>query len=126
MRDDELAARGLGKNVRLAKVHVLAIACAFAALAGTIYSSYVTYIDPSSATLDQSILLLCMLIVGGSGNFRGPLVGAAVLLVMPEVLRLLHLPDALAANLRLLVYGLLLIIMVHLRPQGLVGEYRLK
>jgi len=126
MRDDELAARGLGKNVRLAKVYVLAISCAFTALAGTIYSSYVTFIDPSSALLNQSILLLCMLIVGGTGNFRGPLVGTVVLLAIPEILRLVHLPDAMAANLRLVIYGLLLIIMVHLRPQGLVGEYRLE
>lgn len=123
MRDDELVARGLGKNVRLAKVYVLAIACASAALAGTLYASYVTYIDPSSASLDQSILMLCMLLVGGAGNFRGPLVGAAVLLAIPELLRLVHLPDALAGNVRLLAYGLLLVVMVHVRPQGLAGEY---
>lgn len=126
MRDDELVARGLGKNVRLAKVYVLALACGFAALSGTIYSSYVTYIDPSSASLDQSILLLCMLIVGGTGNFRGPLVGAAVLLAIPEVLRLVHFPDAQASNIRMLAYGVLLIVIVHCRPQGVAGEYRLK
>lgn len=126
MRDDELAARGLGKNVRLAKVQGLAFACAFAALAGTIYSSYVSYIDPSSASLDESILMLSMLIVGGTGNFRGPLVGAAVLLAIPEILRFAHFPDAVAANLRLLAYGLLLVIVVHWRPQGLAGEYRIE
>lgn len=126
MRDDELAAQGLGKKVRLAKVCVLAIASAFAALAGTMYSSYVTFIDPSSASLDQSILFLSMLMVGGAGNTRGPLVGAAVLLTIPEVLRLLHLSVSQAANIRLLIYGLTLILIVHLRPQGLAGEYRLK
>lgn len=126
MRDDELAARGLGKNVRLLKIQVLTIGCAFAALSGAVYSSYVTFIDPSIATLDQSILLLSMLIVGGTGNFRGPLVGAAVLLALPEILRLVQLPDWMAGNVRLLVYGLLLIAMVHFRPQGLAGEYKLR
>jgi branched-chain amino acid transport system permease protein len=126
MRDDELAARGLGKNVRSAKVYVLAIACAFAALAGAIYASYATYIDPSSASLDQSILLLCMLLVGGTGNFRGPLIGVTVLLAIPEILRVVHLQGPLAANLRLLAYGLLMVIMIHFRPQGLAGEYKLK
>jgi branched-chain amino acid transport system permease protein len=125
IRDDELAARGLGKNVRLTKVYLLSFTCAFAALAGTIYASYITYIDPSSASLDNSILMLCMLIVGGTGNFWGPLVGAAVLLAIPEILRVIYIPEMLAANIRLLAYGVLLIVMVHFRPQGLVGEYRL-
>ncbi len=126
MRDDELAARGLGKNTRLAKVQAMAIACAFAALAGAIYSSYVSYIDPSSASLDESILMLCMVLVGGVGNFRGPIVGAFVLLAIPELLRFAHLPDAVAANIRLLAYGGLLVAMAHFRPKGLAGEYRLE
>lgn len=126
IRDDELAARGLGKNTRLAKMQAMAVACALAAMAGAIYSSYVSYVDPSSASLDESILLLCMVLVGGAGNFRGPLVGALVLLAIPEFLRFTHFPDAVAANARLLAYGGLLVIMSHFRPQGLAGEYRLE
>lgn len=126
MRDDELAARGLGKNTRLAKVQAMGIACAFAALSGVIYSSYVSYIDPISASLDDSILMLCMVLVGGVGNFRGPLVGAFVLLAIPELLRFAHFPDAAAANIRLLAYGGLLVLMAHFRPKGLAGEYRLE
>ena len=67
-----------------------------------------------------------MVIVGGVGNFRGPLVGALVLLALPEALRFAHIPDAVAANLRLMAYGLLLVMMMHFRPQGLAGEYRLE
>jgi branched-chain amino acid transport system permease protein len=126
MRDDELAARGLGKNTRLAKVQAMAIACGLAGLAGAIYSSYVSYIDPSSASFDESILMLCMVLVGGVGNFRGPIVGAFVLLAIPELLRFAHFPDAAAANIRLLAYGGLLVVMAHFRPKGLVGEYRLE
>jgi branched-chain amino acid transport system permease protein len=126
IRDDELAARSLGKSVRLATVYVLAMACAFAALAGAIYSAYATYIDPSIGSLDQSILLLCVLVVGGSGNLRGPLIGTAVLLLIPEILRVVELSGALASNVRLLAYGLLLILMIHWRPQGIAGEYKLE
>jgi branched-chain amino acid transport system permease protein len=126
MRDDELAARGLGKNTRLVKMQAMAFACAFAGLAGALYAAYVGYLDPSSASLDESILMLCMVIVGGVGNFRGPLVGAAVLLLIPEALRFANLPDAAAANLRLMAYGWLLILMTHFRPQGLAGEYRIQ
>jgi branched-chain amino acid transport system permease protein len=125
LRDDELVARGLGKNTRLVKVQVFAIACGMASIAGAIYASYVGYIDPSSATLDESILMTCMVLVGGIGNFRGPLVGAFVLLAIPELLRFAAIPAAISANIRLMLYGLLLVLMMRFRPQGLAGNYRL-
>lgn len=124
MRDDELAARSLGIPVDLLKLQAFALASAMVGLAGGLYAAYVSYIDPTSFSLNESILMLSMVIIGGTGNVRGPLVGAAVLILLPEALRFLSLPDAIAANVRLLAYGLLLIIMMHLRPQGLAGKYR--
>ena len=126
LRDDELALRGLGKNVRRLKVQAFAFSCGLAAVGGVIYASYVSYVDPTAASLDESILLLCMLCVGGMGNFRGPMVGALVLLLLPEILRMTPMPQAVAANVRLMAYGLLLIVIVHFRPQGIAGEYRLE
>lgn len=126
MRDDELAARGLGKNTRFAKVQAFAISGAFAAIAGALYAGHVRYLDPSSASLDESILMLSMVLLGGLGNFRGPVVGAAILILLPEALRFLALPDAQAANLRLMFYGALLVLIVHVRPQGLAGTYRIQ
>lgn len=124
MRDDELAARSLGIPVDLLKLQAFALASALVGLAGGLYAAYVSYIDPTSFSLNESILMLSMVIIGGTGNVRGPLVGAAVLILLPEALRFLSLPDAIAANVRLLAYGLLLIIMMHLRPRGLAGKYR--
>ena len=77
-------------------------------------------------SLDESILMLSMVIVGGLGSFRGPIVGAAMLIQLPEILRFVALPDAIAANLRLLIYGVLLIVMMQFRPQGIAGEYRME
>ncbi len=125
VRDDELAARGLGKNTKLAKIQAVAIACGMAAVAGALYAAYVNYIDPSTASLDESILMTCMVLVGGVGNFRGPLVGAFVLLAIPEALRFAAIPDAVAANIRLGLYGLLLVVMMRFRPQGIAGDYRI-
>lgn len=125
IRDDELAARGLGKNVRLVKMQVFAIASGLAAVAGAIYAAYVGYIDPSAANLDGSVLFFCILVVGGVGNFRGPLIGALLLLLIPEALRFVAIPDAIAANIRLMLYGVLLIVMMHFRPQGIAGDYRI-
>mgnify|MGYP000030868625 CR=1 FL=1 len=126
MRDDELVARGLGKNTRFVKMQVMAIACAMAALAGSIYAGYVSYIDPSAATLDESILFVCMILVGGVGNFKGPLVGAVLLIALPEVLRFVAIPDAIAANVHLGIYGLCLVAIAHFRQQGIAGEYRIE
>lgn len=126
MRDNELAARGLGKNVRLAKVQAVAISCGLAAIAGALYASYVNYIDPTMAALDESVLILSMVLVGGVGNFRGPIIGALVLIAIPEILRFVAIPGQAAANVRLLIYGILLVLMMHARPQGLAGSYRLE
>jgi len=124
VRDDELAARSLGIPARRLKVEAFAVASALAGVAGAMYAAYATYIDPTSFSLDESILILSMVIVGGTGNVRGPLVGALTLIAIPELLRLAALPDALAANLRLLAYGLLLVVLMRLRPQGIAGRYR--
>lgn len=126
MRDDELSTRSLGKNVRLLKVQALALSCAMVAVAGAMYASYVSFIDPTSGALSQSILFLSMIIVGGVGNsFRGPFVGALALLAIPEALRFLDLPDTVASEIRLLLYGLLLVLITHFRPRGLAGDFKL-
>jgi branched-chain amino acid transport system permease protein len=124
MRDDELATRGLGKDVRLSKIQAVAISCGMAAIAGCLYASYVNYVDPTAGSLDESMLILCMVLVGGIGNFRGPLVGALLLILIPEVLRFTTLPDSIAASVRLIVYGVLLVGLMHVRPQGIAGAYK--
>ena len=124
IRDDELAARSLGKNSRIAKVQVVAIACGIAAVSGVMYASYVSYIEPSICSVSESILILSMVLIGGVGNFRGPIIGASILIIIPEILRFLDFPDVLAAKIRLLIYGLVLILMFHFRPQGIAGRYR--
>jgi len=124
LRDDEVAARSLGKSAARFKFEAMAAACALAATAGALYASYATYLDPSSASLDEGILMLAMVLVGGVGNVRGPLVGAFAVILLPEVLRALSLPDGLAANVRLACFGLLLTWLVHARPRGLAGKVR--
>lgn len=125
LSEDELATRGLGKNTRLLKVQVLAFSCGFVAVAGALYASYANYVDPSSASLDASILMFCMVMVGGPGNFRGPVIGAGILVVLPEALRWIQFSEAQAGQIRLLTYGLLLVLLVHYRPTGLAGNHRL-
>lgn len=84
-----------------AKCEAFAFACGLAAVDGALYAGY---IDRSSASLDES--MLCVVIVGGVGNFKDPLVGAAVLIAIAELLRFAHFPEGVAANMRLILYGL--------------------
>lgn len=126
LRDDELAARALGIGAGRSKAEAIAISAALAAIAGVLQAAYLGFVDASVASLDQSILLLCMVVVGGTGNWKGPLIGALVLLFIPELLRFVELPTSVAAELRLLLYGLSLVALMHRRPQGLAGVYRLE
>jgi len=123
IREDELFAKSLGKNTLYFKVTTFAISAALAAVAGCVYAHYITYIDPTSFTVMESILVISMIIIGGAGSLCGPLVGAIVLVTLPEILRFIGMPTAVAANVRQIFYGGLLVVFMMLRPQGLMGNY---
>nr|VFJ63746.1 MAG: amino acid/amide ABC transporter membrane protein 2, HAAT family [Candidatus Kentron sp. DK] len=124
LREDETEAESLGLNADHLYLQAFVISAAIAAIPGAFYASYVTYIDPTSFTLDESIFLAAILLLGGAGNRIGPLVGVMIMLLLPEVLRFVGLPDAIAHNLREIIYGLSLAVLMYLRPQGVAGEYR--
>jgi branched-chain amino acid transport system permease protein len=122
IREDELAVAAAGKGVLGAKVSAAALAGAFAGIAGGLYATYLSFIDPSSFDLDASILLLTMVVVGGARTLAGSIVGPFVLLALPQLLSLVAIPTTIAAAMRQLIYGALLIAFAMFRPQGLLGE----
>ena len=122
IRFDEISATALGKNIHFAKTAAFFISAAFSGIAGLLYASYVRFIDPTSFTLNESLFIICALFIGGVGNAKGSVAGALFVVILPEILRFVGLPDAIAANLREIVYGLSLIIVMFYRPKGLVGE----
>jgi branched-chain amino acid transport system permease protein len=124
IRDDEIAAGSLGKNVPYFRISTFALAAGFAAVSGMLFSGYMRYIDPTSFTIMESVFILSIIIIGGAGNLRGPIIGSVVLVVLPELLRFLGMPDAIAANMRQVIYGLAMILLIRWRPQGLLGEYK--
>jgi branched-chain amino acid transport system permease protein len=127
IRTDEMSAKALGRNTVRLKAWAFFISAAFAGVAGLVYASYVSYIDPTSFTLDESIFIITALFIGGIGSrVWGPVVGAAVVVILPELLRFVGLPDSVAANLRQVIYGLVLIVLMFVRPQGLFGDAKLK
>ncbi len=126
IRDDEMASLSIGTNINKYKLTVFVIGAFFAGIAGSLYAHYITFIDPSSFTVMESIAVLLMVVFGGMGNIKGSFIGALILVIFPEMLRFLGMPSSIAAPLRQMIYGLLLIILMSKRPQGIIGEYRFK
>lgn len=126
IREDEIATEAMGKNIVKHKLIVFMVGAFFAGIAGSLYAHYITFIDPSSFTAMESITVLLMVVFGGMASLPGSVVGAAVLVIFPELLRFLGMPTSVAAPLRQMIYGLLLVVLMILRPQGLIGKYKFK
>jgi branched-chain amino acid transport system permease protein len=114
MRDDELAAASVGLDVRVLKMVAFGISAVIAGACGSFWAHYVSYISPDSFTPIESIALLSMVVLGGIGSIPGAILGGAVLAALPEVLRF-------AADYRQAIYGLVMMLVVLYRPQGLLG-----
>ncbi len=123
IREDELATKSLGKNTLAFKTTAFAISAGIASISGGLYATYVTYIDPTSFTISESLFLITILAIGGSGNLKGPIVGTIVMVILPEILRFLDIPSTIAPNIRMMIYAILLILFMIFRPKGLAGEY---
>jgi branched-chain amino acid transport system permease protein len=124
MRENESAAEAVGKNLIVMKAVVFAFSAGLAAIAGGLFARYFNYVGAQSFTIEETIYILAMVILGGTGNLWGSALGAAILVVLPEVLKFIELPPEIADKSRLIIYGLLLILILRFRPEGLLGEHR--
>lgn len=125
IREDEQAIQVFGYKTPQYKLIIFVIGAMMASVAGSLFASYITFIDPSTFTLNESIFILSIIILGGLANLRGSVLGALFLILLPEILRFVGFPSEIAAQMRVLVYGALLVILMLYRPQGLLGEYKL-
>src|SRR2546430_1010957 len=113
IREDELAARAMGINTTVAKLQAFAIGASFAGIGGSFLASWQRSVFPENFLFTESINILAMVILGGMGNLLGVVAGAALLVSIPEVFRDLQ-------RYRLLVFGLMLMVLMVFRPQGLL------
>ena len=90
----------------------------FASIPGTFYAHYISYIDPTSFTVTESIFILSIVIIGGLGNLAGSFLAAAFLVLLPEALRFVGMPDSIAANIRQIIYGLILVVVMMTGKNG--------
>ncbi|MYN13126.1 branched-chain amino acid ABC transporter permease [Pusillimonas sp. TS35] len=127
IRDSESAAHAFGKNVAIIKTLSVMISSALAAIAGALYAFYLGFINVESFTLDTSVLLMAMVIIGGTGTLFGPVVGTLILALLPSVFSYMwFLPSTEVGAIQQIAYGTAMVLLMIFRPGGLVGSSRHK
>jgi branched-chain amino acid transport system permease protein len=118
--EDEIYSQSIGKNVYQLKITSFTISAVIATIPGALYAHYISYIDPTSFTVAESIFILSIVIIGGMGNLKGSFYAAVFMVLLPELLRFVGLPSSVAANLRQIIYGLILIIVMMKGSNGIL------
>lgn len=122
MHDDEIATLSVGKNIVTIKLSVFIISAGMAAVAGSLYAHFVTYVDPYHYSLHDTFFMFCMVCIGGMRTLKGAYLGALLLTGIPEIVRFINLPSGLVGHIQEIIYGAALITIAFLRPQGLLGK----
>ncbi len=118
IREDEIASSSVGVNTTAYKLYAFAFGAFWAGLAGALFSAKMQFVSPESFTFMESVLILCMVILGGLGSVHGVIIGAVILVVLPEMLREVQ-------NYRMFALGIGLVLLMIFRPQGLFRPSRL-
>ena len=133
IREDEIAAKACGINTRNVKLLAFAMGASFGGVAGGLFAGFQGFVSPESFSLMESILVLCMVVIGGMGHIKGVVFGGLLLAALPELFRYSAVPAQMAVfgkvvidpeSLRMLLFGLALIAVMLYRPAGLWPEPR--
>jgi branched-chain amino acid transport system permease protein len=122
IRDSESAAWAVGKDVATIKTVAVAISSGLAGIAGALYAFYISFVNIESFTFDTTVLVTAMVIIGGTGTFAGPLLGAVLLMLLPSALSYTpFLPQTQIGAVQQVLYGLAMVLLMIFRPSGLAG-----
>ena len=125
IRDSESAAEAFGKDIRSLKTLVVVIGCFLVGVAGSLLAFHMAFVNVESFTLDQSVLMMAMVIIGGAGTIYGPLVGVVTLMALPAGLSFLtFIPSTEIGTVQQFIYGVAMTLLMIFRPSGLVGQSR--
>ena len=124
LSEDEIFTQSLGKNVYKAKILTFVLGAMIASIPGVLYAHYISYIDPTSFTVDESIYILSIVIIGGVRNLWGIIIASAFLILLPEALRFIGLPTNIAANLRQIIYGFVIVILIITGKNGIIDLFK--
>lgn len=126
IRDDELSAKSLGKSTFRIKCITLATSAFFAGIAGCLYASYITFIDPSSFTFSGIIPIILIIIIGGLGSLPGTLLATFIIILLPEPLRFIGFSSSIIGPARQIAYALILLLILYFKPRGFYGKLDLE
>lgn len=119
LKEDEIACQAMGIDKTKTKLTAFALGATWAGMVGVFFAAKTTFINPASFTFLESAIILSIVVLGGMGSIMGVILGAFVLILLPEYLRAL-------SDYRMLVFGLIMVLMMVYRPQGLVSNVRRK
>jgi branched-chain amino acid transport system permease protein len=117
IREDEIAAQAMGVNVRFYKTFSFVVGSLFAGLAGSLFAHNQEFLHPSNFVFMISVSVLLMIVLGGLGSQKGAVLGAFIVTLLPELLRL----NEFVSQIRMLVFGLIMILVMLVFPEGLLG-----
>ena len=120
LSEDEIFTASLGKNVNSAKTISFTIGAMLAAIPGVIFAHYVEHIDPTCFKINESILILAIVIIGGKRRLWGAAIAGACLIILPEILKIPRIPNNIAANLREIIYGSFLVLIMFRYTKGFI------
>jgi len=117
LSEDEIYTQSLGRNVYRSKTIAFTMSAMLAAIPGMLYAHYISYIDPTSFTVNESIFILSIVIIGGMGRLWGSFMAATFMIILPEILRFLGMPESVAANMRQIIYGIILVVLMMINSR---------
>ncbi len=119
LREDEIACQAMGIGKTRTKLMAFSLGAAWAGLMGVVFAAKTTFINPASFTFLESAIILSVVVLGGMGSIPGVILGALIMILLPEYLRAF-------SEYRMLVFGGAMVVMMVFRPQGLVSNFRRK
>ncbi len=117
LKDDEIACQAMGIDKAKTKLTAFALGATWAGMAGVVFAAKTTFINPASFTIWESVIILCIVVLGGMGSIAGVISGALLLILLPEYLRAF-------AQYRMLAFGSVLVLMMVFRPNGMIENVR--
>ena len=117
LREDEVACQAMGIDKTKTKLTAFALGATWAGMVGVIFAAKTTFINPASFTFLESAMILSIVVIGGMGSIIGVVIGALVLILLPEYLRAF-------SDYRMMIFGAILVIMMVFRPQGIISNVR--
>ena len=117
LREDEIACQAMGIDKTRTKLSAFALGATWAGMAGVMFAAKTTFINPASFTIWESVIILCVVVLGGMGSIAGVIMGAMVLILLPEYLRAF-------SEYRMLLFGAILVLMMVFRPGGIITNVR--